>query len=943
MAKRIANPATATKSATMRIICFLAVIAASLYASPVKLTCDYLVDPLGIDSARPRFSWQSDNKERNFRQSAYQILVASSPELLRDGRPDVWDSGRRQSDDSVSIEYGGPALASATRYYWTVQAWDGAGNMSQAAPAWWETGLLAATDWAPAKWISRRDRVEEQDRSGIRWIWVPGQNGAAAPGHTTAVFRAEIDLTQKPRDAALFLVSRASFVAKVNGRIAGVKDGRWLEFDREPITDLVRIGRNTIEVTVTTADTRKLDTGMPSGGRADSAGPAGLAGLLKITGASGAVTRIPTGAEWKVQLAGASSWQNANAYAELGDKAMGPDPGPLPGSAALLRKAFRPTRQVRSARLYVTALGAYRVFLNGQRVGQDVLTPGMTDYRKRIIYQTYDVTSLVTQGENVIGAMLGDGWFASGFSWIGVRFNFLPPPTRLLATLRLSYADGTAGEIVTNESWKTSAAPILHSEIYAGEVYDARLEQPGWSGPGFAAAGWEPAVVSDSPDAMLGGEAAVPVRVVETLKPRTIAPAPNGAQLVDFGQNMAGWARLKVRGPAGTIIRMRFAEILGKDGNIYTENLRNANATDIYVLRGGGEETFTPHFTYHGFRFVEVSGYPGKLPIDGIIAEAISSASRVTGTISTSNDLINRMYRTGIWGQRSNFVSIPTDCPQRDERQGWMGDAQLFWRTGTYNADIAALGKKWMRDVRDAQSPEGGFTNTSPRIGAGWDGPGTPGWADAGIIVPWTAWLQYGDTGIIAENWDAMERHMAYVLGGNPNYLWKTRVAQNLEDWLPVNSSTPLDLAATAYWAYSASRMSQMARAIGRETDAARYAALFENIRAAFQKEYVKENGVVGSGSQTSYALAFHADLIPDGLKKAAAANLVKDIESRDGHLSTGFLGTPPLLPALTDNGRTDVAYRLLLNETYPSWATCSPRALLHGGNAGTAMKAIRR
>jgi alpha-L-rhamnosidase len=306
-------------------------------------------------------------------------------------------------------------------------------------------------------------------------------------------------------------------------------------------------------------------------------------------------------------------------------------------------------------------------------------------------------------------------------------------------------------------------------------VYDARLEKRGWDSPGFADAGWEPATVSDAPTIALSGEAAVPVRVVETVKPERITKAPNGAQLVDLGQNMAGWARLKVRGPAGTVVRLRFAEILGKDGNIYTENLRNANATDIFILRGEGDETFTPHFTYHGFRYIEVTGFPGELTADAIAAEAISSAGRITGKLDTSNDLINRMYRTGIWGQRSNMISIPTDCPQRDERQGWMGDAQLFWRTGSYSADIAAFGRKWMRDVRDAQTPAGAFTNTSPAIAGGWQGPGTPGWADAGVIVPWTAWLQYGDRGIIAENWEAMEKHMAYVERGNPNYLWKCR------------------------------------------------------------------------------------------------------------------------------------------------------------------------
>ncbi len=889
---------------------------------PTRLTCNYLVNPIGIDTPAPSLAWQSASTERGWRQTAYQILVASTPDGLRSEAPDVWDSGRRDSPESVSIAYGGPRLESGRRYFWTVRTWDGAGRSSVARePAFWEMGLLAPGDWGGARWISRRDAEEETDRSGIRWIWVPGQDAAAVPGGTSAVFRTEFALKETPRNAALYLVSRARFTAKVNGRDSGWKDGRFLEFDRQDITDLVRAGANAVDVTVTTADARTTGGGMPTGGREKATGPAGLAGLVKITAADGSIQRIPTGAaEWRCRLAASSSWAMAPTAAALTAGRMGPDPGPLPASAALFRKSFRAERPVRNARLYVTALGAYRMFLNGSRIGEDVLTPGVTDYRVRTTYQTYDVTELIGAGDNVIAAMLGDGWFGSGYSWIGVRFYFLPPPTRLRAVLRTTFDDGTRRDVVTDSSWTTAPSPVLHSEIYAGEVYDARLERRGWNTPGSAEGEWEPAVVTETPQIALSAEAAIPVRVVERVTPQRISTAPNGAQLVDLGQNLAGWARLKVRGPAGTVVRMRFAEILDKDGNIYTENLRNANATDIYVLRGGEEETFTPHFTYHGFRFIEVSGFPGSLTPEAITAEAVSSITRVTGRLSSSSDLINRMYRTGIWGQRSNFVSIPTDCPQRDERQGWMGDAQLFWRTGSLNADVAAMSRKWMRDVRDAQTPEGAFTNTSPTVGAGWEGPGTPGWADAGVIVPWTAWLQYGDTGIIAENWDAMEKHMAYVEGGNPDYLWKNRVAQNLGDWLPVGSQTPQDLAATAYWAHSASRMAQMAQALGRSVDAERYTALFERIRAAFEQAYIREDGVIGSGSQTSYALALDMNLVPDALKEAATRHLVADIEANGWHLTTGFLGTPPLLPALADNGRAEVAYRLLLNETYPSW-----------------------
>ena len=866
-------------------------------AAPVRLRSNYLDNPLGVDTPAPSLSWQSDSSERNWSQSAYQILVATTPDRLSSGKPDVWDSGKQTSAQSVDIAYAGPALKSGQRYYWTVRVWDSAGKLSQSAvPAWWEMGLLSTGDWDGAKWISRKDSENETDRSGIRWIWAPGQDATAVPAGSSTRFLLEFLLAKMPRNAALYLVSRAKFAAKVNGRDAGWKDGRFLEFDREDITDLVHPGENTIEVTVT------------SGNRP---GKGGLAGLLKITHADGSIQRFPTGDP---------AWRNASVYADLSDKRMAPDPGPLPNPAALLRKAFTIQKGVKSARLYVTALGSYLVSLNGSRVGNDVLTPELTDYRKRLTYQTYDVTQQITRGANVVGAILGDGWFASGYSWTGTRFYFLPPPTRFLARLNITYSDGSAESIVTDDTWRTAASPILHSEIYAGEVYDARLESPGWDKPGHRDANWASAVVSDPLPGLLVGTASPPVQVVETVKPVRITKAPNGATIFDLGQNMAGWARLRVTGPAGTVVRMRFAEILAPDGNIYTENLRNANATDVYILRGGAEETFTPHFTYHGFRFIEITGYPGQLTADKITGEAISSAIRPTGTISTSNDLINRMYRTAVWGQRSNFVSIPTDCPQRDERHGWMGDAQLFWRTGAYNADIAALGRKWMRDVVDAQTPQGAFANTSPEIGGFWAGPGTPGWADAGVIVPYTAWLQYGDTGIIRENWNAMERYLAYIEGGNPDYLWKKRVAQNLGDWLPVNSKTPRDLAATAYWAYSANLMSRLALAIGEDAESKRYADLFERIRSAFQKEYVQPTGVVGSGSQTSYALALYMKLVPPSLVAAAVDNLVKDIEAHDGHLTTGFLGTPPLLPVLTDNGRAATAYRLLLNETYPSW-----------------------
>ena len=932
---------------SFRALLISLVLTASTFGAPVRLRCEYMDNPVGIDAANPHLSWQNESSERNWRQSAYQIFVASTPEQARSGRGDVWDSGRQASPESVGIAYAGPALASGRRYYWSVRVWDSTGKSSQSGQvAWWEMGLLSTADWQ-AKWISRSDPEEEADRSSIRWIWLPDQDAFAVPPATSAVFRLDFELTRMPRSAAFYLLARAASKVTVNGHEAGGKDGRFQAFDRQDITEFLAMGRNSILVTLTTAarapggpppgaaqpaggspapgtmPPAAGQTGQGGGGGRRQAGPrpAALAALLKISHSDGTVDRFPTSGKWQSRLATASDWKPAAVIADLSDRKMGTDPGTLPTSASLFRSEFAVSKRVKAARLYVTALGSYRAFINGKRVGDDVLTPEYTEYKRRVTYQTYDVGSLLAQGRNVIGAMLGDGWFGSAMSWTGVRFSFLPPPARLLAQLRIDYADGSRETVSTGESWKTAAAPILHSEIYAGEIYDARLEQPGWNQSGFDDSKWTPVAGADAPSSAIAGQATLPVRIVETLKPKTITPASNGAYVVDMGQNMVGWLKLRVAGAAGTKVRLRFAEILNPDGTLYVDNLRNANQTDAYYLRGGGEEVFEPHFTFHGFRYVEITGYPGALTADKLTGEVVSSAHSINGKLTTSSDLVNRMWKTGIWGQRGNFVSIPTDCPQRDERLGWTGDAQVFWRTGSYNADIAAFGRKWLRDVVDGQTDEGAFGNTAPGLpGGGFGGIGAPGWGDAGVIVPWTAWQQFGDKGIIRENWSAMEKWMTFIQDANPNFLRRNKTGANFADWLPAGSQTPRDLVATTYWALVAQMMSEMAGTLDKPADAKKYAQVFESIRTAFQNEFIKPDGSVGSGSQTSYLLALHMKLVPDALKQVVLDRLVKDIEDHNWHLTTGFLGTPHLLFVLADNGRTDVAYRLLLNETYPSW-----------------------
>ena len=901
----------------VRIVCGLLVstlLTAAAYAAPVRLRSEYVENPLGIDVATPRLSWQSDNSERDWRQSAYQILVASTPEALNAGRADVWDSGKITSAESVGIAYGGPALEPRKRYFWNVRVWDASGHASVSPEnAWWETGLLNKNDWK-AKWISWKNPQEDVDRAGIRWIWVAGQDAQAMTPKTVAVFRLDVDVSEKPREATLFLLSRGGFVATLNGHETGSKR-RWNEFDREDIAEQLMVGKNSIEVTVTVAEPNAF--GPDAGSRTMKAA---LAGLLRIVRQDGAVTRVSTDAGWQAKLASDSAWQPANVVGDLTDRRLGTAP-PLPQPAALLRHPFTVLKQVKSARLYVTSLGSYRIFLNGNRVGNDVLTPDFTDYAKRVLYQTYDVTEWLATGQNAIGAILGDGWFGSGLTWEGRAYFFLPPPTRLLAQLEIVYSDGSRDAVVTDDTWKGSASAILRSEIYAGEYYDARLRQPGWNQVTFDDSRWSAVTLAEAPSISLSSQISAPARVTETLSPKSVTASAHGAYIFDMGQNMVGWITLKATGPTGTAIRLRFAEILNPDGTIYRENLRNADATDTFILRGEGEETYTPHFTFHGFRYVEVTGYPGVPTAAAITGDVVSSVSgEPQATLATSSDLVNRMWSIGIWGQRGNFLSIPTDCPQRDERLGWMGDAGVFWRTGSYNFDIAAFTHKFMDDVVDAQTSEGAFTNVSPDVLRPFGSEGAPGWGDAGVIIPWTAWLQYGDKEIIQQNWAAMQRWMSFIQNANPDFVRKKGVGPNFADWLAPDEHTNKDLLATAYWALIANMMSQMAHAVGKESDAKHYAEVVDSIRKAYQKAYIKDNGEVEGGTQTSYVITLYSKMAPPALESAMVTNLVKDIEARNGHLSTGFLGTPFLLFTLANHDRADVAYRLLLNDTYPSW-----------------------
>jgi alpha-L-rhamnosidase len=574
--------------------------------------------------------------------------------------------------------------------------------------------------------------------------------------------------------------------------------------------------------------------------------------------------------------------------------------------APFLRREFAVEGPVRRAMLYATARGLVELQLNGARVGDAVLAPGWTDYRKRIEYAAHDVTESLADGTNVLSAILGDGWY-SGFVGVdvkraGARYGTHP---ELLCELHLEYADGSREVVASDERWRATTGPIRYSDLLHGEYYDARRELGDWR-----------AVRTRERDGVaLVPERAQPIRVTEELQPVSVTERASGVHVYDFGQNMVGWVRLQVEGERGTTVRLRFAEMLEADGSLHLANLRSARPQETYVLRGGGREVFEPRFTFHGFRYVEVTGV-AEAPT--LVGRVVHSDTPPAGQFECSSDLVNRLWRNVTWGQRGNFLSVPTDCPQRDERLGWLADAQVFLPSAALNMDVAAFITKWGDDILDSQSPEGAYPDVAPRLGAERDG--APAWGDAGVIVPWTIYRRYGDVRILERHWDAMERYLAYLVRHNPDLLWRSRRHNDYGDWLSVGADTPREVLATAYLAYDAKLMARIAGVLGRGDQQARYEELYRDVVAAFNRAYVGEDGFIEGDTQTVYLLALHMDLVADELRERVAERLVADIESRDWHLTTGFIGVGLLCPVLTEAGYADVAYRLLLNETFPSW-----------------------
>jgi len=600
----------------------------------------------------------------------------------------------------------------------------------------------------------------------------------------------------------------------------------------------------------------------------------------------------------------------------IGDKKRNSSGGqPCP----YLRTLCRINGEVKSAVLHWTALGLAEVRINATKVGDAMLAPGWSDFRKRVQVMSCDVTGLLRPGPNRLGAIIADGWYCGTLGWNGQRNHYGTHP-QFLAVLRIELAHGDTITIQTGPDWEMRSGAVLESDIYHGETHDARRETPGWCLPSERSKGWHPVHVFPPYEGLLELKVNEPTRVTETVTARQVTEPAPGRFVFDFGQNLTGVCRLRVQARRGKILTLRFAEMLNRDGTLYRENLRTARATDRYICSGRGVEEWTPRFTFHGFRYVEIEGLGKRPKPDTLQALVLHTDMRPTGSFRCSNADVNQLNQNIRWGLRGNFLDVPTDCPQRDERLGWTGDAQVFMGTAAFHYDIRAFFHKWMRDLVDGQREDGAFPDVAPAL-LPWFG--NAAWADAGIICPWKIFWHYGDRSILRQFYPAMARWIGYQEATSASLL---RPITSYGDWLAIDAVTPphapvpSDLVGTAYFAHTTALMARVAAILGKREDAVRFRTLHARIVKAFQNAYVTPSGRVVGHCQTGYLLALAFDLLPSAVRPKALGFLVDLLQARDWHLTTGFVGTPLLCPVLSRFGRTDIAYKLLLQDTYPSW-----------------------
>ncbi|HTL72543.1 MAG TPA: family 78 glycoside hydrolase catalytic domain, partial [bacterium] len=896
-----------------------------------NLTCNGRTNPLGIGTNDLSFSWASVAGGRGVVQGAYQIRVGTTA-----GGTDVWDSGlvfsNRQTDITLPA---GILLAPAKRYYWQVRVQDGNAVQSDwSEAAWFETGLLTTTDWAGADWITRP--VQSPDLK--QW-----SNYTATVVFTlqSQAFGVFLRSSTDGQNAYMWQinVTGSNPALKTHKRVNGTYtvlstvNLASFGFSNAGLTGTT----NTLQFVVSgTSITTKLN-GITVDISSDSTFARGVVGFRTFGTEAGYVSQVqvvkagggtlidPNFSLGENGFSGGSLLNGVLSVSGDTDAVL----ANLPSSLPLLRGKFVTTNSIVSARVYASAQGLYEVTINGQKAGDQFLAPGWTAYDKRIQAQTYDVTSLVQTGTNVIGAALADGWFRGkvGIGWTQAYGSQLA----FIAKIKVTYADGSSQWFASDAGWKTSDGPYVKDDLQDGEIYDANLEQPGWDTAAFDDSLWMNAGLVANVSSRLVPQPDEPIRNIMVLTAINRTQPVAGKWLYDLGQNMVGVGRIRLTGTNGQTITIRHGEEIYRTGaqigQLYTENLRTAKATDTYTFATNGTVTYQPKFTQHGFRYIEISGVttpPATSDVQGVV---LSSDLRDIGDLQTSSPLLNKLVSNIRWGQRGNFLSIPTDTPARDERLGWTGDINVFAPAAARYKDTRAFLAKWMTDVRDAQKGDGNIPAVVPQPLGQFDSSGV-GWEDAVITVPYSVWRATGDRQILRANWEAMKSFYGFVSNSataDGDLLEQGRSSWFSGDWLSLeqnwNRLEEHKVIATAYFAEDTRMMSEMATAMGETGLATQWAALVPQIRAAFVAAYRNADGSIYQGTQCAYALALGMDMIADPTQRAQTANkYVSKLAADNNHLQTGFLGTPLLLSALSKIGRDDLSMRLLQNEDYPSW-----------------------
>ena len=919
------------------------------------LQVDYRTAPLGIDTPEPRFSWKMESGRYDQRQASYRIVVTE----LRTGAL-VWDSGTEgviPSDVSVGVVYSGEALKPCTRYNWTVEVTNAEGETASAA-SWFETGLMDS-GWSGAEWIS----TGQPHFSKYRSLYQIDFDLACKGENPLPVFlfgrqdaenyvrlemngsNARLSHVTKGVDTMDYEAPLKTLPSHMGVRVVGLDYAKgykvWL------IADNVPVNKEPVVIQPYPEDVWKPYCRFNEVGFTQ-----------KTSGCEATFSNLTvTERVWHTTL-----YRSDKSVTVTDDSAIYLSPAEESG-APMLRKSFEVKKKLASARLYTTARGIYEYEVNGQRLADDWFNPGSTDYRYRILYNTYDLTPLLKKGRNVLGAMLGAGWYSDFTGYATAWQDQFGTQLSLLAKIVLTYADGTQETLVSDGSWKAfNGGPITSDSFQNGEDYDARRAVPGWSTARFDDAAWQPATVETA----LADSVAIqyyigsPVQNHIVLKAVSVTEPRPGVFVYDMGQNMVGVPRIRLQGAEGQEITFHYGEMIypekvpedplppltaevyeASKGLVYNENYRGALATDHYICQGGRTETFQPHFTFHGFRYIEVHGLDKALPLDAVEGLVLASVGGQTSGFETSDAEVNRLYQNIVWGQRGNFLSIPTDCPQRDERLGWTGDAQVFVRSATYNMNVDPFFTRWFYSVRDIQGEDGSIPNIIPNVsnapyGAGKGG-GAMGWMEACIIIPWQLYLQYGDVQFLRDQYPSMVRYMEYL---QQRAVGDIQPGEGFGDWVALeHTNTPLTN--TAYYAYDAMLMEKMANALGKYADAARWHKLYEHIKAAFNREFVGPDGITKetkhvppyhewiaggadasftANTQTSYVVPLQAELFDETNKPLAVQNLVDNVVSHDYTLTTGFIGTPYLNLVLSRNGFDEVAYQLFEQRNYPSW-----------------------